>query len=107
MNARELAAKFTAKIAVAAVEKDRQNEVAAASNVDKRTADIEHCKNAMLSQNVSPFSEELKHDLGERQFSSPRRSTSSRITGLSACPCKIGDGASNQASTAATLETSL
>ena len=53
MNAQELADKFTAKIAVAAVEKDRQTEIAA-DNVEKRTADVEHCKTAM-EQNVLPF----------------------------------------------------
>ena len=37
MNAQELADKFTAKIAVAAVEKHRQTEIAA-DNVGKRTA---------------------------------------------------------------------
>ena len=67
MNAQELAEKFTAKIAVAAVEKDRQTGIAA-DNAGKRTADIEHCKKAM-EQNVIPFLEELKHHLGEQQFS--------------------------------------
>jgi hypothetical protein len=37
MNAQELAAKFTAKIALAALEKDRQTEIAA-DNVGKRTS---------------------------------------------------------------------
>jgi hypothetical protein len=46
MNAQELAAKFTAKIAAAAVEKDRQAEIAH-TDAEKRTADIEHCKRAM------------------------------------------------------------
>ena len=67
MNAQELAEKFTAKIAVAAVEKNRQTGIAA-DNAGKRTADIEHCKKAM-EQNVIPFLEELKHHLGEQQFS--------------------------------------
>jgi hypothetical protein len=49
MNAQELADKFTAKIAVAAVEKNRQTEIAA-DNVEKRTADVEHCKRAMEQQ---------------------------------------------------------
>jgi hypothetical protein len=49
MNAQELADKFTAKIAVAAVEKNRQTEIAA-DNVEKRTADVEHCKIAMSSR---------------------------------------------------------
>jgi hypothetical protein len=53
MNAQELADKFTAKIAVAAVEKDRQSEIAV-DNVGKRTADVEHCKRAM-EQKCAPF----------------------------------------------------
>ena len=55
MNAQELADKFTAKIAVAAAQKDRQAEIAA-ENVGKRTADVEHCKRA-LEQNALPFLE--------------------------------------------------
>jgi hypothetical protein len=57
MNAQELAAKFAAKIAVAAAEKDRQTEIAA-DNVGKRTADVEHCKRAM-DQHVLPFLTDL------------------------------------------------
>ncbi len=50
MNAQELADRFTAKIAVAAQEKERQTEIAA-DNAGKRTADVEHCKKA-LEQHV-------------------------------------------------------
>ena len=53
MKAQELAGKFTAKIAVAAVEKERQSEIAA-DNIGKRSANIERCKTAM-EQNVLPF----------------------------------------------------
>ncbi len=67
MNAEELANKFKAKIEAAVSEKNKQVEIAA-RNTAKRTADIEHCKNAM-EREVIPFLEELKHHLGEDQFS--------------------------------------
>ena len=67
MNAEELANKFKHKISAAVVEKDRQ-EVIASENKQKRTADIEHCRRAMESE-VMPFLEEVKHHLGEEQFS--------------------------------------
>ena len=97
MNAQQLAAKFTAKIAVAAVEKDRQAEIAS-SNTEKRTADIEHCKNAM-EQHVLPFLDELKHHLGEHQFSfAPQIELNDhRPVGVS---FKIGDGAPTSITTA-------
>ena len=97
MNAQELADKFTAKIAVAAVEKDRQTGIAA-DNAGKRTADIEHCKKA-LEQNVIPFLEELKHHLGEHQFSfAPQiEMNDHRPVGVS---FRIGDGAPTSITTA-------
>ena len=97
MNAQELADKFTAKIAVAAAEKDRQTEIAA-DNVGKRTADVEHCKRAM-EQNVLPFLAELKHHLGEHQFSfAPQIELNDhRPVGVS---FKIGDGAPTTITTA-------
>lgn len=67
MNAEQLAEKFRQKISAADVEKERQR-IIAAENTDKRTADIEHCKQAM-EREVLPFMEELKHHLGEDQFS--------------------------------------
>jgi hypothetical protein len=67
MNAEELANKFRAMIEAAAVEKEKQVEIAA-DNSGKRTADVEHCKNAM-EREVIPFLEELKHYLGDEQFS--------------------------------------
>ena len=67
MNAEQLAEKFKAKIAAAMAEKDKQSEIASA-NAGKRTADIEHCKNAM-EREVIPFLEELKHCMGDKQFS--------------------------------------
>jgi hypothetical protein len=67
MNAQELANKFKTIIEAAAAEKDKQVEIAAL-NTGKRTADIEHCKNAM-EREVIPFLEELKHHMGPDQFS--------------------------------------
>lgn len=97
MNAQELAAKFTAKIAVAAVERDRQAEIAV-DNAEKRTADVEHCKKAM-EQHVIPFLQELKHHLGEQQFSfAPQIELNDhRPVGVS---FKIGDGAPTTITTA-------
>jgi hypothetical protein len=97
MNAQELAAKFAAKIAIAVVEKTRQAEIAT-NNSEKRAADIEHCKVAM-EQNVIPFLDELKHHLGERQFSfAPQIELHDhRPVGVS---FKIGDGAATSITTA-------
>jgi len=67
MNAQELAQKFKDRMAAARVEKDKQTGLAA-ENVDKRTADIEHCK-AALERDVIPFLSELKQHLGDDQFS--------------------------------------
>jgi hypothetical protein len=67
MNAEELAHKFRLKVAAAVVEKDRQ-EVIAHDNEAKRTADMEHCRNAMEKE-VIPFLEEVKHHFGADQFS--------------------------------------
>lgn len=96
MNAQELADKFTAKIAVAAVERDRQTEIAA-DNVGKRTADVEHCKSAM-EQNVLPFLGELKHDMGEQfSFASQIDLNDHRPVGVS---FRVGDGAPTTITTA-------
>ncbi|WP_420738214.1 hypothetical protein [Bradyrhizobium japonicum] len=97
MNAKELADKFTAKIALAAVERDRQRGIAA-ENAGKRTADIEHCKKAM-EQHVIPFLAELKQLLGEQQFSfAPQIEMSDhRPVGVS---FRIGDGAPTSITTA-------
>jgi hypothetical protein len=67
MNAEQLAEKFRQKLSAAVAERERQ-AIIAAENKDKRTADIEHCKQAM-EREVIPFLEELKHHLGEEQFS--------------------------------------
>ena len=66
MNAEELANRFR-KISAAVIKKDKQT-VIAAENKEMRTADIEHCKQAMEHE-VIPFLEELKHHLGPDQFS--------------------------------------
>jgi hypothetical protein len=67
VNAEDLASKFRSRIADAISEKNRQEGIAA-DNLEKRTADIEHCKNA-LEREVIPFFNELKHHMGEEQFS--------------------------------------
>jgi len=67
MNAKELADKFAAKVASAAVERDKQKTVAA-NNKTKRSDDAEHCKRAM-AENVIPFLSEVKSHLPEGQFS--------------------------------------
>lgn len=97
MNAQELADKFAAKVAAARVEKDRQTGIAA-DNVQKRTDDVEHCKNA-LEQNVLPFLLELKDHFGEGQFSFGRQIDmhDHRTVGVS---FRIGDGSATNISTA-------
>jgi hypothetical protein len=67
MNAEELANKFKAKMAGAAVEKNRQAGIAV-DQAEKRAADVEHCKNAM-EREVIPFLKEFKQHMGEDQFS--------------------------------------
>jgi hypothetical protein len=54
-------------MAVAVAEKKKQTGIAG-ENADKRAADVEHCKNA-LEREVIPFLSELKHHLGDDQFS--------------------------------------
>jgi hypothetical protein len=67
MHARELAEKFRSKVAAAVVERGRQADVASA-NAQKRSDDVEHCKNA-FDNHVIPLLSELKNELGEEQFS--------------------------------------
>lgn len=66
MEAKELAERFSCRIAAAAVERDRQSVVAAA-NAEKRADDAAHCKRA-FEANVLPFMRELKDHMGH-QFS--------------------------------------
>jgi hypothetical protein len=79
------------------LDKNRQTEIAA-DNVDKRTADVEHCKRA-LEQQVVPFLEELKHLMGDQQFSfAPQIELNDhRPVGVS---FKVGDGAPTTITTA-------
>ncbi|MFC7701923.1 hypothetical protein ACFQX9_35280 [Bradyrhizobium sp. GCM10028915] len=97
MNAEQLAEKFRQKISAAVAEKERQ-AIIAAENKDKRTADIEHCKQAM-EREVIPFLEELKHHLGEEQFSfAPQiERNDHRPVGVS---FTVGNGAPTSISTA-------
>jgi hypothetical protein len=67
MDVKELADKFAAKIASAAIERDKQKTVAVDSET-KRSDDAERCKLAM-AENVIPFLSELQSHLSEGQFS--------------------------------------
>jgi hypothetical protein len=97
MNAKELAGKFNAKTAAAAVERVRQSGLAA-EQIQKRSEDIEHCKRAMES-NVLPFLAELKGHLGDSEFTfAPQIDLHDhRPVGVS---FKIGDGGTTSISTA-------
>jgi len=97
MNAKELADKFNAKTDAAVVERARQSGLAA-EHIQKRSEDIEHCKRAMES-NVLPFLAELKHHLGEGQFTfAPQIDIQDhKPVGVS---FKIGDGGTTSISTA-------
>ena len=78
------------------MEKDRKSEIAA-ENVEKRTADVEHCKRT-LEQQVLPFLEELKDHMGEQQFSfAANRTQRSPSVGVS---FKVGEGAPTTITTA-------
>lgn len=66
MNAKELADKFNAKGHAAVVEREHQSDLAT-ENIEKRAADMGHCKHAMES-NVLPFLAELQEHLGPDQF---------------------------------------
>ena len=67
MNAEELAHKFRDRSPLLLLRKKKQRGIAS-ENADKRAADVEHCKNA-LEREVIPFLSELKHHLGDDQFS--------------------------------------
>jgi hypothetical protein len=97
MNAKELADKFKAKIGAAVMERERQSGLAA-EHIQKRIADIEHCKRAIES-NVLPFLEELKQHLGDDQFTfAPQIDIQDhKPVGVS---FKIGDGGTTSISTA-------
>jgi hypothetical protein len=67
MDGKELAAKFSAKVAAAVAEKDKQ-ETATADDKAKRLRDAEDCKRAM-TEVVIPFLSELKANFPQDQFS--------------------------------------
>jgi hypothetical protein len=87
MNAKELAEKFASQIAAAAIERDKQKGIAA-ENVDKRTADIDHCRVAM-EQHVIPFFEELRQHMGEQLSFATQIDRDHRPVGVS---FRIGGG---------------
>jgi hypothetical protein len=96
MNALELAEKFRTKTAAAAAEKERQS-VVAADNLQKRSDDVQHCKNAMAT-NVIPFLQELQHHLGDEQFSYALQVDLDHMpVGVS---FRVGDGAATTISSA-------
>jgi hypothetical protein len=96
MTAEQVAEKFRQKTSAADVEKEKQT-IIAAENKDKRTADIEHCKQAM-EREVIPFLEELKHHLGEQFSFAPQIELNDhRPVGVS---FTIGNGAPTRISTA-------
>ena len=67
MDARELADKFSAKVAAAATELHHQ-ETVATDSTKSRLDDVVHIKRAM-EQQVIPFLKELEHHFGAKQFS--------------------------------------
>ena len=96
MNAKELADKFNAKVGAAVVAREHQSSLAT-EHIQKRGDDIEHCKRAMET-NVLPFLAELKHHLGDSQFTfAPQIDIDHKPVGVS---FKIGDGGTTSISTA-------
>jgi len=97
MNAKDLAAKFSAKVAAARAERGKQIAVSN-DNRDKRLDDVEHCKRAM-ADDVIPFLSELKSHLPAEQFSfAPQIDLQDhRVVGVS---FRIGDGPTTTISTA-------
>lgn len=67
MDAKELAAKFKDKVAVAAAEKDKQAELAVEDQAAHST-DVAECKRAMTDV-VIPFLSEIEERFPPRQFS--------------------------------------
>lgn len=89
MDARELADKFSAKVAAAATELHHQ-ETVATDSAKSRLDDMVHIKRAM-EQQVMPFLKELEHHFGAKQFSfSPQVDIDHKPVGVS---FRIGDGA--------------
>jgi hypothetical protein len=67
MDAKELAGRFSAKVAKAVLESDKQ-KIVADDKKAKRLDDAEHCKAAMAN-NVLPFLSELQSHFQKGQFS--------------------------------------
>ena len=67
MDAKELAAKFKDKVAVAAKEKDKQTESAVEDQASRLT-DVAECKRAM-AEVVIPFLSEIEEQFPSKQFS--------------------------------------
>ena len=89
MDARELAEKFSAKVAAAATEQHHQ-ETVATDSAKSRLDDMVHIKRAM-EQQVIPFLKELEHHFGAKQFSfAPQVDIDHQPVGVS---FRIGDGA--------------
>jgi hypothetical protein len=97
MNADDLARKFDARVAAAAKEKGRQADLGV-GKVDERSADIEHCKNA-LEREVLPFLVELRDKFpdGQFTFSHQVERNDSRPVGVS---FTIGNGGPTNITTA-------
>ena len=96
MNAEELARKFRGGIATALAEREKQAGIAA-ENLNKRAADVEHCKAAM-ERDVIPFLTELKHHLGDQFSFAPQIELNDhRPVGVS---FTIGNGAPTSITTA-------
>jgi hypothetical protein len=88
MDARELADKFSAKVAAAAKERKRQATVASGS-AKSRLDDMVHSKRAM-EQQVIPFLKELEYCFGADQFSfAPQVDIDHKPVGVT---FRIGDG---------------
>src|SRR5687768_6406784 len=89
MDAKELADKFSAKVAAAARELHHQKTVATDS-AKSRLDDVPHIKKAIKEQ-VIPFCKELEHHFGAKQFSfAPQVDIDRKPVGVS---FRIGDGA--------------
>jgi hypothetical protein len=97
MDVKQLAEKFTARVAAATAERARQS-TELNDNVDTHLADAEHCKRA-LAENVIPFLTELQAHLPDRQltFATQIDLHDHKVVGVS---FKIGDGPATTISTA-------
>jgi hypothetical protein len=97
MDAKQLADKFTAKIAAATAEHARQS-AELNENAETHHADADHCKRA-LAENVIPFLTELQTHLPDKQFTFATQIDlhDHKVVGVS---FKIGDGPTTTISTA-------